>query len=129
MLIVHHAGKDGAQRGTSRREDVLDTSISLRRPGDYVSAQGARFEIHIEKGRGILGTDVKPFKARLEIREGACLWLMADVEDVNLARVSALMDDGLSVRAIAEETGIKRSTVHNLKKRVDANKGQAHGGK
>ena len=32
VLIVHHAGKGGQQRGTSRREDVLDTSISLRRP-------------------------------------------------------------------------------------------------
>lgn len=32
VLIVHHAGKGGEQRGTSRREDVLDTSISLRRP-------------------------------------------------------------------------------------------------
>jgi putative DNA primase/helicase len=32
LLIVHHAGKGGQQRGTSRREDVLDTSISLRRP-------------------------------------------------------------------------------------------------
>ena len=35
VLIVHHAGKGGQQRGTSRREDVLDTSISLRRPSDY----------------------------------------------------------------------------------------------
>jgi putative DNA primase/helicase len=52
VLIIHHAGKDGAQRGTSRREDILDTSISLRRPADYAGVEGARFEIHIEKGRG-----------------------------------------------------------------------------
>ena len=25
VLFVHHAGKSGKQRGTSRREDVLDT--------------------------------------------------------------------------------------------------------
>jgi hypothetical protein len=41
VLIVHHAGKDGAQRGTGRREDVLDTSLSLRRPSDYNPTQGA----------------------------------------------------------------------------------------
>ena len=35
VLFVHHAGKTGAQRGTSKREDVLDTVIALRRPGDY----------------------------------------------------------------------------------------------
>jgi putative DNA primase/helicase len=34
VLIVHHAGKGGTQRGTSRREDVLDTSILLCRPAD-----------------------------------------------------------------------------------------------
>ena len=45
VLIVHHAGKDGQQRGTSRREDVLDTSISLRRSADYSPprAQNSRF--------------------------------------------------------------------------------------
>ena len=31
-LLIHHAGKGGQQRGTSRREDVLDTVIALRGP-------------------------------------------------------------------------------------------------
>lgn len=35
VVFVHHAGKGGAQRGTSRREDVLDSVIALRRPQDY----------------------------------------------------------------------------------------------
>ena len=39
---MHHAGKGGAQRGTSRREDVLDTVIALRQPQDYQSGEGAR---------------------------------------------------------------------------------------
>ena len=124
VLIVHHAGKGGQQRGTSRREDVLDTSISLRRPADYVPTEGARFEIHIEKGRGVHGADAKPFEARLEVRDGAALWTMRDIEDVNLARVAALIDDGLSIRDIADETGIKKSTVHNLKKKIEAESGE-----
>jgi hypothetical protein len=32
VLMVHHAGKDGSQRGTSRREDVLDTVLALALP-------------------------------------------------------------------------------------------------
>ncbi len=32
VLFVHHTGTNGRQRGTSRREDVLDTVIALRRP-------------------------------------------------------------------------------------------------
>src|SRR3954454_8966232 len=51
VLLVHHAGVNGRQRGTSRREDALDTVIALRRPEDYSSEQGARFEIHFEKLR------------------------------------------------------------------------------
>ena len=33
VLVVHHAGKGGGQRGTSRKEDVLDTVVSLARKG------------------------------------------------------------------------------------------------
>src|ERR1019366_4589741 len=35
VVFVHHAGKGGAQRGTSRREDILDTVIHLVHPSDY----------------------------------------------------------------------------------------------
>jgi putative DNA primase/helicase len=125
VLIIHHAGKDGAQRGTSRREDVLDTVISLRRPTDYVPSEGARFEVHLEKCRGIHGMAANPFEAKLEVRDGACLWTTRDIEDANLARVAALAEDGLSVRDIAEETGIPKSTVQRLKKKADEAKQQS----
>jgi putative DNA primase/helicase len=125
VLIIHHAGKNGAQRGTSRREDVLDTSISLRRPSDYRGTEGARFEVHVEKGRGVHGNDAKPFEASLEVRDGAYVWTMRDIEDANLVRVAALLDDDLSIRDIADEIGISKSTVHNLKKKIDAAKGQS----
>jgi putative DNA primase/helicase len=39
VLLVHHAGTNGRQRGTSRREDALDTVIGLRRPEDYSPEQ------------------------------------------------------------------------------------------
>ena len=48
VLFIHHAGKAGQQRGTSRREDVLDTVIALRKPTDYTPETGACFEIHFE---------------------------------------------------------------------------------
>jgi len=119
-LIVHHAGKGGQQRGTSRREDVLDTSISLRRPEDYTPAEGARFEVHFEKHRGFYGKDAEPFEAKLEVRDNVVIWTMRDIEDVNLARVKTLLDDDLSVRDIADETGISKSTVQRLKKKIEA---------
>jgi len=49
IVIVHHAGKSGQQRGTSKREDVADTVICLKNPDGYKSEQGACFEVHFEK--------------------------------------------------------------------------------
>jgi putative DNA primase/helicase len=120
VLIVHHAGKGGQQRGTSRREDVLDTSISLRHPADYSPVEGARFEVHLEKARGIHGDDARPFEAKLDVREGRAIWATRELEDANRARVQALLDDGLSVRDIADETGISKSTVQRIKKAIEA---------
>lgn len=114
VLFLHHAGKGGAQRGTSRREDVLDTVIALRRPQDYQADQGARFELHFEKNRGFHGDDAKPFEAAL----GAGGWTMRDLADVDMARVVLLTGDGMSVRNIAEETGFPRSTVSRLQKKA-----------
>lgn len=44
VLIIHHAGKSGEQRGNSKKEDILDTVIKLERPSDYKSEEGARLK-------------------------------------------------------------------------------------
>ncbi len=119
VLVVHHAGKNGEQRGVSNREDLLDTSISLRRPSDYSPAEGARFEVHVAKGRGLRGAPALPFEAMLATRQEMTVWTVKPIEDVERTRVAALLADGLSIRDIAEETGIARSTVHRLKKKLD----------
>jgi hypothetical protein len=59
----NHAGKGGGQRGTSRKEDVLDTVIALSRPPGYVATEGARFEVRF-KSPGFWGDDAEPFEAR-----------------------------------------------------------------
>jgi putative DNA primase/helicase len=125
VLIVHHAGKGGEQRGTSRREDVLDTSISLRRPGDYAATEGARFEVHIEKGRGIHGEHAKPFEANLDIRDGRAVWTMKDVEEVDRGRIAALLAAGMTVRDVAEELGISKSMAHRLKQKIEQEAAEA----
>jgi hypothetical protein len=117
IVFIHHAGKGGQQRGTSRREDVLDTVMALRKPGDHEPDQGARFEVHFEKSRGFYGDDAKPFEGTLT---PSGTWAMRELADVDLARVAALTADGLSVRDIAEETGITKSRVSRLQKQARA---------
>jgi putative DNA primase/helicase len=111
VLLIHHAGKGGAQRGTSRKEDVIDTVIALKRPPDYSAEQGARFEVHFEKARGFYGSEAAPFEAQLTGRE----WKLGPIKaGDDPATMKALHEQGMSVRDIAERTGISRSSVHRL---------------
>ena len=82
VLFVHHDGKGGQQRGTSRKEDVLDTVIYLKKPGDYRSEkEGARFEVHYEKHRGFYADDAKAFEAQLiKDQDGQHTWAMKDLK-------------------------------------------------
>ena len=116
VLFMHHAGKGGQQRGTSRREDVLDTVVALRSPQDHGPDEGARFELHFEKNRGFHGDDARPFEAAL----AAGGWTMRDLADADMARVVKLTEEGLSVRDIAEENGMTKSTVSRLQKKARA---------
>ena len=48
VLFIHHAGKGGAQRGTSRREDVLDTVIGLQQPKSYNRKRNVNRTLSVE---------------------------------------------------------------------------------
>jgi hypothetical protein len=108
VLVVHHAGKGGWQRGTSRKEDTLDTVILLTRPPGYEANEGARFEVRFTKSRGFWGADAEPFEARFA--EGA--WSTSEiVADDSDAALAALQAEGLSIREISKRSGLPRSTV------------------
>lgn len=118
ILFFHHAGKGGAQRGTSKREDVLDTVMALRRPIDYRADQGARFEVHYDKARGVFGPDAQAFEARYEVREGAAIWTRAAITEVEVERVAEAIRSGMSIRKTAGEFGLHKSKVERLKARA-----------
>jgi hypothetical protein len=115
-LFLHHAGKQGTQRGTSRREDVLDTVLTLRNPSDYRAEEGLRVELHFEKCRSLTGDDVRPFEVKLVNLAGTTEWTMNDVEDAKKSRVLELVAEGVSYRDIAEEVQVGKSTVQRWAK-------------
>ena len=119
VLLIHHAGKSGDQRGTSAREDIMDTVISLRRPREYSMAEGARFEVHLTKARGILGDDAKPFEANLVTEGNVLQWHIKELEDVELDELKRLLSEGYSIRDCAEEMGKSKSAIHRLKRKLD----------
>lgn len=121
VLFIHHSGKNGQQRGTSKREDLLDVVIGLRRPPDYDPASGACFEIHFEKGRHLSGDDVAPIEAQLTSdKDGICKWAWRKVADSTFDRVVSLANEGLSQAEIANELEINRSNVSRAWRKAEA---------
>ena len=109
VIVIHHAGKGGSQRGTSKREDVVDTVIDLKKPADYDPSEGAKFEVHFMKNRGFYGDDAKPFLAHLQL-DGE--WQHIDIEASTLEKVVELMKiDDMTQRDVAHELGVNKSTV------------------
>lgn len=119
VLAIHHAGKSGDQRGTSAKEDIMDTVISLRRPEGYKVTEGARFEVHLTKSRGIAGDAVKPFEAQLDVDGAALRWTAKDIDNVKERQVQNQIGEGKSVRRAAKELGMSKSAVGRLKKKAE----------
>jgi putative DNA primase/helicase len=114
VLFIHHSGKDGQQRGTSRREDILDTVLALKRPGDYEPSDGARFELHYEKSRGAHGETVRAFEAKLQ--DGG--WCVKDLSDSRTEKVAELLNDGVQQKDIADLLNINKGTVSRHAKKA-----------
>jgi putative DNA primase/helicase len=117
-LMVHHAGKGGGQRGTSRREDVLDAVIALRRPDDYDPTEGARFEVHFEKSRGFSGAEAKPFEARLQsdAQTAALTWQAVDLRQGDREAAFAMFAAGEKPVDVAKALDIGRATAFRWQK-------------
>ncbi len=121
VLIVHHAGKSGMQRGTSRREDVLDTVILLTHPPGYSAKDGAKFNIKYEKNRGFFGIDAEPFSVEVvNSIDAGISWeignLIEDNDELGL-QVMQLYEEGMSYRKIADALGITKNKVEGIIKR------------
>lgn len=110
VLFIHHSGKGGEQRGTSKREDVMDTVIKLSRPDDYQQTQGARFLVEFTKARGMFGDDAEPFEASL----ADSVWTMQEAVNERDALILALNADGLTQRAIARQVGVGVASVNRV---------------
>jgi putative DNA primase/helicase len=87
---------------------VLDTVISLTRPPGYVASEGARFEVRFTKSRGFWGDAAASFEARFANGEWTASEIVAGDSDEALVGMRA---EGLTLREIAERTGLSKSAV------------------
>lgn len=120
VILIHHAGKGGQQRGTSKREDLLDVVIGLNRPKDYDPSQGALFVAEFTKARNLTGTDAESLEFQLGGDEDRATWTWRTVESSTYDRVVALTKEGLKPAEICAELDVNKSTVsRHLRKARD----------
>jgi putative DNA primase/helicase len=122
VLFLHHTGKDGEQRGTSKKEDVLDTVIGLRRSEDYCPSQGIHCQIYYEKARGFYGKELRPFTINLLNQGDSVSWQVMeqeqDQEKQDIQKIIGLHESGMSSRKIAEQVGVSKSRVLRVIKKM-----------
>jgi KaiC/GvpD/RAD55 family RecA-like ATPase len=117
VLFIHHAGKNGSQRGTSKREDILDTVITLKHASDYEPSDGACFDVHFEKTRGMIGDCINPISCKLtEIG-----WVYECLEQTNYLKVIELANAGLKQKDICLELDLSKGQVSKLLKKARIN--------
>ena len=118
VLIVHHSGKNGGQRGISKREDILDLVIHLEHSkagkkttseDDENSSFGGKCKVVFEKNRNLGGKQIASFDIALFDKDnGGIEWI--DVYSI----VKTMYENGGTCRSIAEITGISKSTISNI---------------
>ena len=74
VIIVHHAGKSGDQRGASSLEDALNNTIKLKKPKD-TEGGGAHFVITFTKSRNDPGGEgYRSFAIKLMEHDESSRW-------------------------------------------------------
>ena len=118
VIVVHHTGKSGDQRGTSKREDSLDFVIALKprvdpeRPGDL------SFDLEWTKSRHLTRDAAKPIRAVLHDDEDGMRWTFdrppSTADRTAMAR--QLSAEGIRQTDIATRLGVNRSTISRMLK-------------
>ncbi len=119
VVFVHHANKEGKQRGSHKKEDVMDVVIQLKRPDDFIQGtDDTRLMIRYTKARHLPAAQATDIEATLKSVDGALEWSW-EAGDLSFQRAVDLLRDGLSMAEIADELGVSKSTVHRWKKKAN----------
>ena len=119
IVMVHHANRQGTVRGDIRRFDAMDLVLALRRPADWRPADGARFELRLEKARLQAGDALAPIEAQLRTGpDGLAHWQWHRGDSAVLCRATALLQQGMSAEAVAKVIGVSSRTAYRLQRRA-----------
>lgn len=121
VVLIHHSGKGGQQRGTSGREDSLDTVVRLDRPADHDASDGCHFELRFTKCRSVKGEDVTPLDVQLGDKGGILQWTFKTLEESKIHKATRLFEEGVtSPTDLAEELGITKGYASKMLRKIRA---------
>ena len=118
VLLVHHTGKTrgkngrGDQRGTSKREDILNASILLFKRLD----EWGRFTVEFTKSRGFRPPD--EFVVLIEHDEDAGLCRLVREQQDLADQVAEMMAAGIMQKDIAKALGVSPAKISRVKKEL-----------
>jgi hypothetical protein len=119
VVFVHHAGRNGLMRGTSKREDAAFWSIKLSEAKGEHSGEGASFVATFDKNRNATNEETPSLLWHFEPKpDGSVIPRWTTLTTIQI--FIALVEDGLdSCGDIAQEMGITKGTVSKLAKRAE----------
>jgi putative DNA primase/helicase len=113
FIILHHEGRSGKPRGTSKREDTLDTIIQTRKPAELQrTARESVFEISFTKSRSF--TDTRPVIARFSTVSGTAEWQHTYANNFMEAEVFEMLDAGEKQSEIAKRVKRSKSQISRI---------------
>lgn len=118
VLLVHHENKTGRPRGTSKREDVLDTMIGLKAVDEGDAEDSSVYELSFTKARDFFGAAAEPLRIRLTIKEDRVEWTHETVKNVRVEKIRELRQAGLKDAEIAKELGLTKGRISQLTKKM-----------
>ena len=112
VLLIHHSGKSGDQRGASKREDFMNTVISLKEHAIYSQEEGAKFEIRFEKGRNLYG----PKARSIDVEFIGTDWVYRDMKGAIREQIIMALKDEISQKEIAGIFKVSQPYISKIKK-------------
>lgn len=113
VIVIHHTGKNGQQRGSSKHEDALDFSIALKPLPDNKHDGNLRFIFEWKKSRHLPSDKTRPFMITYAKTPDGHVWTRGNVDDANqqMVRAKKLRKQGLNQTDIAKKLGVNKSTI------------------
>ncbi len=121
VIVIHHAGKNGQQRGASGRIDQLDTVIKLTEMNED-DKKGAKFKIKFDKSRSCFGEHTEPRIAELITEKNdkynCWHWKMSSVDKNTKQKLIKLIEEtgGITCTEAAKELEISQPQISKYRR-------------